>query len=286
MRVKELIVQGVGSIANADLGSLALHMTREIEKNVVDEELRNWIIPNFTTTTESDKVIAAILMMGTLQKYFSYKMFLMCRIPSVTLSGEREDWITLLRKLEKLHRLGDEPARFAQLLRPILHNFVASFDGPESPDVLDFWSRCADRQSMGSGPSYLSGWISVFCFWNEHGNMMYRETIHPKSTPEFETRNTKMGLDDALSRRIDIDDIPSAFASVPVAVNDNGANYDTMMVAGLIGIQATPSGTMSDGSKHHNDSCLLPPAEEAEIDSIQPLSGWWIYERQAVEENE
>ncbi|KAJ5260584.1 hypothetical protein N7478_012189 [Penicillium angulare] len=108
---------------------------------------------------------------------------------------------------------------------------------------------------------------------------MYPETIHPKCTPEFETRNTKVGLDDALSRRIDIDDIPSGFASVPVAVNENGASYSTMMVAGLIRTQATPSGPRSDGSKYPNESHLCPPTVEAENDSIQPLSGWWIYEK-------
>ncbi|KAJ5899883.1 hypothetical protein N7495_004627 [Penicillium taxi] len=245
-------------------------MTKAIEKNVVDEELRTWIMPDFTTTTESDKVVAAVLMMGSLQKYFSYEAMMLCGIPSVTLLGERGDWVVLVKKLEKLHQLGDEPARFAQLLRPILNNFVASFDDPESSDVLDFWSRCAHKESGGSGPSYLSGWVSVFCFWNEKGNMMCKETIHPKSAAEFEKRNTEMGLGDTLSRRIDISDVPSGFASVPLLVNDNGTEYNTMMVAGLIGIQAASNGANHSGSF---------PAEYTDIDSIQPVSGWWMYEK-------
>ncbi|KAJ5635152.1 uncharacterized protein N7484_008465 [Penicillium longicatenatum] len=274
---KELQVRGIGSIATVDFGALASRMTEEIEKNVVDEELRSWVMPNFTTTTESDKVVAAILMMGSLQKYFAYKIFLMCGIPSVTLLGEREDWIVLVKKLEKLHQLGDEPARFAQLLRPILNNFVKCFDSPEIG--LDFWSRCAHKESMGSGPSYLSGWLSVFCFWNEDGQRTHRETINHKSSPEFEKQSTEFGLDQTLSRRIDIDDIPSGFASVPVTVNDNGVEYSTMMVAGLIGIQATLSVSLSDGTKDQNDGSSHPPGEEAVIDSIQPVSGWFMYEK-------
>jgi hypothetical protein len=51
-------------------------------------------------------------MMGALEKYFSYTMMLLCGFPSATLLGEREDWVTLSKKLEKLQQIGDEPARF------------------------------------------------------------------------------------------------------------------------------------------------------------------------------
>jgi hypothetical protein len=49
-----------------------------IAKNVVDPELRTWIMPDFSTTEESDSVVAAILMMGALQQYFEYR-FSLCR---------------------------------------------------------------------------------------------------------------------------------------------------------------------------------------------------------------
>ncbi|KAJ5366004.1 hypothetical protein N7517_008890 [Penicillium concentricum] len=292
---KELEVIAVGTIDSVDLGALAVEMTRLIGKNVVDEELRDWIMPTFSTTTKSDHVVAAILMMGALQKYFSYKMTTCCGIPSVTLLGEKDDWNQIVKKLDKLHQLGDEPARFAQLLRPILNNFVTSFDNPDSPAVLDFWSRCAHKDVMGSGSDYLCGWVSVFCFWDEDGKLLHQEPIHPASSPEFEARNSTLGLEDALSRRIDTEDVPSGFASVPVTIDDNGTVYDTKMVAGLVGIQATSSRAMLDRTRDHDDKNLYrmgangrlepivytisPATEEAGLDSIQPLSGWWIYEK-------
>ncbi|PLN82437.1 hypothetical protein BDW42DRAFT_166821 [Aspergillus taichungensis] len=282
---KELEVVDVGTLATADFGKMALRMTRLIEKNVVDEELRNWIMPDFSTTTKSDEVVAAILMMGALQKYFSYKMTLLCGIPSVTLLGEREDWARMVTKLDKLRQLGDEPARFAQLLRPVLNHFVASFDRPNAPDVLSFWNTCAHRYGGGSGPVWLSGWITVFCFWNEDGQLLSKETMHSPSSREFESRETAFGLDDALSRRVDTDDVPSGYASVPVTVDDNGKIYDAMMLAGLVGIQATSSRTMLDGTSDRGNS-RSPPTEEAGLDSIQPLSGWWMYEKERAEDVE
>ncbi|OKL56803.1 hypothetical protein UA08_07778 [Talaromyces atroroseus] len=294
---KQLEVIENGSMDYADFGALAVRMTKLIEKNVVDPDLRDWIMPSFSTTTESDTVVAAILMMGSLQKYFSYAMTLICGIPSVTLLGEREDWLSMVQKLEKLKQLGNEPARFAQLLRPILNHFVLCFDGPESSDVLSFWGRCAHKYNMGSGPDYLCGWISVFCFWDENGKMLRRDRIHPVSSAEFERQNTELCLDDALSRRVDIRDVPSGFASVPVTVNDNGEVYDTMMLAGLVGIQASSSGAVLDQGRDHLDSDNYGhqhldsqpesgPDEETGLDSIQPLSGWWMYEKQHRENGE
>lgn len=292
---KKLEVTDTGTIGSVDFGALALQMTGVIEKNIIDEDFRAWIMPDFSTTSASDTVVTAILMMGTLQKYFSFQMTLDCGIPSVTLLGEKQDWEKLAKRLDRLYQLGDEPARFAQLLRPVLHHLVASFDTPSSPDVLDFWSRCAHEDSMGSGLDYLGGWVSVFCFWDVDGKLLYPEPIYPASSPEFQARSSTVELKDALSRRVDTEDVPSGFASVPVTVNDNGTIYETMMLAGIVGIQATSSGAMLDGTQYHDDPPLfpdgpggplepavysVPPAtEQAGLDTIQPLSGWWMYEQ-------
>lgn len=89
-------------------------------------------------------------MMGTFQKYFSYKMILKCGTPTVPFLGDREDWARLVTKLNKIPRLGKEPAAFARLLRPVLEGFVASSDRPDDPAVVDFWRKC-DHKSGGGG---------------------------------------------------------------------------------------------------------------------------------------
>ncbi|KAI9372869.1 hypothetical protein BJX61DRAFT_552588 [Aspergillus egyptiacus] len=253
-----------------DFGGIAERMAGLIDENVVDKDLRDWIMPDFSTTTKSDKAVAAILMMGVLQKYFSYKVYLLCGIPSVTLLGDRGDWARIVAKLDKLQQLGDEPARFAQLLRPILNHFVLPFDRPESPEVLSFWSKCAHRISGGSGPDYLSGWVSAFAFWDAEGKLLNRtEPIHPVSSSGFMARNTELGLDDVLSRKVETQDIPPGLASVPVTVNDNGREFETVMLAGLVGIQVLSTGGKLDGTA----------GQDARLDTIQPLSGWWICEK-------
>jgi Domain of unknown function (DUF4419) len=126
-------------------------------------------MPDFSTTTNDDRVVAAVLFMGAMQSYFSYKMSLMCGLPSVTLLGERDDWEKIRARLDKLDQLGKEPAEFATLLRTVLDFFVKTFDDAKDPDVVDFWGRIAHSSSGGSGPTWLSGWITAFCFWSEKG---------------------------------------------------------------------------------------------------------------------
>ena len=148
---KELRVQAVGTVHSVDMGALARQMSNLLAENVNDPELHPWIMPAFSTTTENDRVVASIIMMGALQKYFSYTFKLKCGLPSVTLLGVREDWLEIRQRLEMLPQLGNEPTEFYQLLKPILSHFVESFSSPEAQETKDFWQEIA-HQSGGSGP--------------------------------------------------------------------------------------------------------------------------------------
>lgn len=283
---KELWVTDVGNIHSVDFGLLAQRMTHLIQENVKDPSLRKWIMPSWSTTTEDDLTTAAVLMMGSLQKYFSYGMGLRCGIPSVTLLGEKADWEDILKRLDKLPELGKEPTTFAELLRPILRHFIASFDPEPSPAVKEFWSKIADK-SGGSGLHYLSGWITAFCFWDENGKSLYGDGPKgPRAWPPVGCE-----LDDVLYHKVDTKKIPSGYVSVPVLVDDNGTPYYTKMVAGSLGIQVTSSGNMMEDGYGHGGGEIYrygeyvpveyvppEPTKPPGLDSVQPLSGWLMYE--------
>lgn len=292
----------------ADFAFLAVQMGDKIGENVLDPELKEWILPAFSTTTDSDRVVGAILFMGAMQKYFSYRMGVQCGLPSVTLLGCVEDWEAILNRLDKLDLLGDEPRRFARMLRPILRRMVQCFSDPSSPENLDFWNDIVHRH-RGSGMDYLSGWLPAFCFWDENGKAK---------------RPHGPVLDDVTYPTVDTDKVPAGFASVPVTVNDNGHEYKATMVAGSVGILATASTIPgdSDGSNgaHSIVRTSTGPAVRSEVaspngnatpveadgdqdvtssgegdtdgvdpgagqeepvrDTVQALSGWWMFENQ------
>ena len=280
-----------------DFGICAEEMGRLLEKNVVDPELRQWIIPDFSTTTRDDRVVASVLMMGTLQKYFSYTFQSVCGLPSVTLLGTEEDWENILRRVEKLKGYGEEPAIWCDLLRPILKRFVLSMKDPGAEEVLDFWQRIVHYYNMGSGPTYLSGWITAFCFWDEDGRLMYsdpgpRAEYNEHRDPNFRLHDQKtfdekypgekdrqrdwngleyphLVLDGARYGRIDSESIPPGYGTVPVHVDDDGHEFDTIMIAGSLEITGSSSGRLLENG-------------ETGLDTLQPVAGWLIFEKLEV----
>lgn len=99
----------------SDFGLFAQLMGALLEKNIVDPELRRWILPAFSTTTRDDSVVASILMMGTLQKYFSYTCGCDCGLPSVTLLGTEGDWENILSAPGEIGKLWPGADHLVQL---------------------------------------------------------------------------------------------------------------------------------------------------------------------------
>ena len=266
---KELeIVFEMGDRYSVDFGVFAQRMTNLIDENVLDPELREWVLPAFSTTTEHDQIVASILLMGVTQKYFNYKCTMCCGLPSVTLLGQKTDWQLIYSRLDKLETFGAEPTQFCKLLRPVISHFIKSFEDPTSDDTISFWQRIAHRYNMGSGPSYYSGWITAFCFWREDGQSLYKCLTWSDSqerTGWEKARHPVLELDGVTYHRVESDEVPPGYSSVPVKVDDNGDVIDSTMVAGSVGINCTSSGDEMDGGL-------------VELDTVSAETGWWMFE--------
>lgn len=270
---RELVITAIGNRYSVNPGDLACRMTTLMQEHIIDESLREWIMPSFTTTTVTDSATSAIVMMGTMKEYFSYTCCLMCGIPKVTLEGEKKDWENILHRLERLKKYGVQTIAWYHLLRPVISRFVSAYDNPTSPVNLDFWNKVAHLTSAGSGPTYLSGWITAFCVFNEQGRWQ---------GPKF-NENTENAPDLSLSKfalpypeadhltldgfpypRIDSGDVPCGHTYVDVKLNDNGQVFDTRFVAGLIGSRISSTGRTQifrAGTR----------------DTVRPVSGWWYF---------
>ncbi|CZR52789.1 uncharacterized protein PAC_02666 [Phialocephala subalpina] len=259
-----------------DWGKFSFKMSKMIANNIKDPSLREWILPQFTTTTKVDQAVASILMMATLQKFFTYGCGITCGLPSVTLLGQKSDWEKLATKAERLVTFGDEPKQWYELLKPILARFVLSFDAPDSEETKDFWQKIAHYSGGGSGPTYLSGWITAFCFWGGDGTSFHVPERNPGPGKEMFTMADPtpiLQLDNARYHRVESDEVPPGWASVPVELNDDGLITPCTMVAGSVGMKVKSSGKELHGR-----------AGETGLDTISIESGWWMYERKTDEE--
>ena len=274
---KDLRISYVGEGRQSfDFGKFAIEMSSLLDENIVDADFKAWIMPNFTTTTKKDEVIASILMMSSMQKYFRYICEMLCGIPSITLLGEKADYEMILQKLDYLPALGSEPEQFAKLLRPLINRMVATFDHPEDDGVLGFWQRIVDNSRQGSGATRLSGWITAFCFWTEEGHCLHKFPI--ADTAQF-SEDGELGNSTSRRReplhlslagvryhKLSLEMVPAGWCKVPVKIVDYGQEVQAEMLAGSIAIRCAGVGGQD-------------PRDEAALNLMQPESGWCIYEK-------
>ena len=232
---KELKVHFSGSLNTVDYGEFARKIIDKMSEHLKDPDVRAWLIPSFSTTTVNDVVINSVVLMSAMQKYFKYVCFIECGLPQVTLLGTLEDWQTLRAKIDRFvkYDIDNQMKDWVSLLGPILDEFVNSYQGKVN---LEFWDKVCSHLGGGSGPSYISGWLTAFCVFDNDGKYT-DERNHKYSKykrypyPVVETEN-----------------VPSGVVFVPVLVNDNGTEYKTQMMAGQMCYSVTNGDTIQPSS--------------------------------------
>ncbi|EAL67457.1 hypothetical protein DDB_G0279971 [Dictyostelium discoideum AX4] len=215
---KTLVVRTEFPILTAPFDKLSIEMSKEIQKNIKDPGLRNWIIPNFTTTTDSDKVVFSISLMSIMKKYFKFVMQTECGLPEVTLLGEISDWVNLKERVSLLIHFDTEKNQMSKWLKyllPIMDKFIESANG--NPDIK-WWNQMVNYNEQ-SGGSELSGWLSSFCLFTNDGDFQERSLMDYFPFPIVDGYN-----------------IPNGFLSAPIKLIDYDlSEYNSQIYAGHLG---------------------------------------------------
>ncbi|KAF2736503.1 hypothetical protein EJ04DRAFT_489711, partial [Polyplosphaeria fusca] len=272
--VRHLFVNHKGKqnivVKNYTVEAILRGFTEEIQARVKTPWLKDWVMPNFSTTTDDDTLTASVLMMGLMKAYFNYIMQIICGIPSITLSGEKADWERLLTKLDRLNDFGKEPRAFAEQLRPIFKRFVETFDKPDDPTIRQFWNSIIHAEGpsniCGTAPYTFTGWLMGFFFWDSEGK------------PLFQSKYDDLVVDGVHYSPRSIEDLPIAYAQAPVTILkfQEVEEFKAYLLAGNLGKQidaGVPNG-YTEALKRFNGSetdLSLPHG------TLRPLSGWAIY---------
>ena len=122
-----------------DLDFVAQQLAAMVKERLNDPEIATTLLPTFTTTTPHDRGTAAMVFLGTMKEYFSYGILVGCSFPSVTLLGERSDWVNMLQRVAWFETIGhEETSTWAVRLTKVLEYMVASFDHPDETYVKHF----------------------------------------------------------------------------------------------------------------------------------------------------
>lgn len=223
-----------------------------IDENITPT-ITDWIAPNFTTTTENDKLTAGAALMSTLQKYFEYELLaIACGIPQVTILGAVDDWKEIRKRVERLKEFevnGENVmTMWSTMLGQILDEFVRVKEGSETNE--EFWRQAIRVDysmiwryegcfNVPINETYLDGWLTAFSAFDEAGNW---QRDRAKDTEKW--------------IRISSDQITNGVVHVPIKIHDEFAKPG----------QRDYTGAIITG--HMGYSVKMDEV------TLQPLSGW------------
>lgn len=234
------------NLNHTDYARFAYRMGQELKKHIKDPAVIDWILPKFSTTTQTDTIVGSVIAMCTLKKYFMYTFYSMCGIPEVTLLGTPADWKSLHEKVRFLRKFGPTCNKWADKLALVTENLYKSSTG--AVDVGFWQSVCSERRRNGSGSSYLNGWITAFCAFDDKGTWQ---------------------LDDS-SRGIPTSAIPVGYATTPVTlIAADGSVSASFMFAGHMAIKNT----------------RRSPEDAIDKTSIAPHTSWAIVQSEGSGED-
>ncbi len=184
----------------------------EETKKYTQSDFYSLFVGDYSTTTPIERTAYKVTLLESYKKAFQYVGESGCGIPSITLTGRKEDWQAILQKLDQLEKIG--MSGWARNLRPVIQEFVnvfyANYNTP-------FWSDIY-KDASEYGAYYISGWVLKFFPYikiiDQPGEFDLEENAC-KSTEKY-IPNPFINGDDYLLSTLSTDNIPSGLAKIDV----------------------------------------------------------------------
>ena len=211
-------------------------------------------------------------------RYFSFTCELCCGLPAVKMLGTKKDYENIMNRLDKVDEMGVEAKAFVALLRPVIRQFIATFDAVKAGQEpnLEYWRKVCHVYSGGSGPRYLCGWLVAFCVWDADGKWQGPKSVldavratekGEKPVADAKTEIKEEGertFDASIYGQIKLNRVPAGHAEVPVKLIDNEVEFDCMLVSGHVGARIGDSDVQENKVR----------------DVLQPEPHWFFFEVQ------
>jgi hypothetical protein len=217
---------------------------------IKDTDIADIILQDYSHTTDIDRTIKAITLMGTFSAYMHYEAGSFCHIPEFTLEGTVEDWRKIAQLSEKLiEKLGiteaadNEPENGTHLLHRwltrlhdnMLNKLYQARKGDEADKV--FWSSFY-KYISGSGGNAVTGNIVYFYpFLNVQEVDERRHMVEVKKLNHWIMN--KKGIELAKSDRHGpkSSELAANIIDVPFMAVLNDVRYPAMISGGLVAAQ-------------------------------------------------
>lgn len=234
--------------------------------NLICEEIKNYIkpeiydiinMPNFSCGKQIHNLMANIMLMSSMKNKFSLSTEYDCGINIVTLMGNEDDWLLLIKYFERWSELDFIHPNILEwskvmviVTECIYDSYICAKNNGQIELHNNFWQTILFKKPRGSGgQKHYQGWILAYLGFIEEN--YYTKTI-VKSRMMFEFSGTKIRY--ILDKVSDImqycndnngqmkcgiikdDSFPKIFTNVDVKVYDSGYEFDIILAALSAGI--------------------------------------------------
>ncbi len=198
----------------------------EMIDDFIPPELSQTMLCDFTTTTPAARVASQIVMMDAFQRFFDYRVYCICGIPTVTLAGTVEDWRRILSRVE---HLGQYDLRWwTDRLAPVCEALAQTAEGKPP---LKFWRSIYKPEGV-YGEKVITGWLAdLFPYIID--SRQTRESSPTARNPVLSVPRRELTVDDGIAPSV----LPRGLSRVPVTMETDTMETKLELVAGFIGVK-------------------------------------------------
>lgn len=183
------------------------------------KELINILTADFTTTTQTSKIVSEITVMETVKEYFNYKIIMIgCGIPKITIEGTVEDWEKVLEKTKYISKY--KLKWWTDKLKPILKKIIETKKGNFQKKFWMNMVKTHTEKKYGS-PTTINGWIINFFPYTKEGKKTDLKPISKINNLASELVKVPFILEDAIK----IKSYKMEFWAGFIGLSQNKENY-------------------------------------------------------------
>ena len=210
-------------------------------RGFIGDEKHALLVSDFSTTGAIERAASEVVLMDTVQSYFTYRVETRCGIPSITLDGAVADWEKLQEKLKALRQFGDL-AWWLNDVDAIVAQFVSAAKG----DVdSNFWNSIYKYKSQ-SGGTQLTGWIVKLLplvktytgKWQRNPLLGHHMTAYERPKGRVLWSNGA----EIQGESLNTSSLPASLSTVPFEWNYLGNLRKYQFIAGIIGYSQSEDG--------------------------------------------
>lgn len=230
----------LGLASTQDWAAVIQQWSTAIQSHI-PTELSQLMLCEFSTTTPIIRTASQVVMLDAFQQYFDFEARCICGIPTITMKGTVQDWITIRARVDVMAAYHLE--WWTDRLKPICDAFIETVQGQPS---ATFWQHIYSPKEIYGG-SLITGWLADL-FPYIKNPMTASPTVR---NPILEIPREQLTSTNGISPM----SIPTGLSRAPLILKSESGQKKMELIAGFIGVR-----------------------QEADTGQLEPEIGWAVLE--------